>query len=129
MATFTPNGPFDPKIRSNKLNLLKIIILKYWKLGAGKASAAIGFKKATEAIRKKPHISFKKPLFHLKCILKAAHSLKSLNFSEKVFKNNWNLYTSPTILNRSLHFSGNVFKKTRILWKSLTSLQKSLNFI
>jgi hypothetical protein len=33
-----------------------------------KDSAAIGFKKTTEGSPKKPHITLKKPVFHLKCI-------------------------------------------------------------
>jgi hypothetical protein len=47
--------------------------------------------------------------------------LRSLNFSEKIFNNNWNLYKSPKFLNRCLYFSGNVLilnlKKPPLLWK------------
>jgi hypothetical protein len=51
-------GPRNMKINGN---------FKEVEAGAGrgqKASAAIGFIKATEILRKKPHITLKKLLFH-----------------------------------------------------------------
>jgi hypothetical protein len=56
-------------------------------------------------ISKKASHHFKKASIPLKMYL------KSLNFSENIFKNNRNLYKSPTFLNRSLNFSENAFKK------------------
>jgi hypothetical protein len=68
----------------------------------------------------------KKASIPLKMYFKNPHNpWKGLNFSEKVFKNNWNLYKSPTFLNRSLHFSGNVFEKPHYLFKIIVIFIKS----
>jgi hypothetical protein len=60
-----------------------------------------------------------KSLNSSKNVLKPRYPWKSLNSSEKVFRNNWNLYKSPTFLNRTLHFSENAFKKPRYRYKIL----------
>jgi hypothetical protein len=49
---------------------------------------------------------------------------KSLNFSEKVLKNVWNLYKNPKFLNRSFNFSRSVFKKPRYHYKILILILK-----
>jgi hypothetical protein len=72
-----------------------------------------------------PHITLKN-LYSTKNVFKKPRNpWKILNLSEKIFKNNWNLYKSPTFLNRSLHFSRNVFQMSS---KFLTFLNESLHF-
>jgi hypothetical protein len=57
--------------------------------------------------------SLKKPQFHLKMYLKSFAILEKVSISS--LQNNWNLYKSPTFLNKSLYWSGNVFEM--LLWK------------
>jgi hypothetical protein len=84
-----------------------------------KSFKAIGFIRATETLQKKPHITLQK--HH--------NPWKSLNFPETVVKYSWNLYKSPTFLIRSLHFSENVFKNLVILTKASHLLTKASTFL
>jgi hypothetical protein len=54
--------------------------------------------------------------------LKSLANLKNLNFSEKVFNNNYDLYKILLFLNKRLHFFENVFKKPQNLSMKKTSI-------
>jgi hypothetical protein len=89
------------------------------KPGAVKKPSRQKFYKSHRVLRKKPHFTLKSHNFTKNVFKKKRNPWKSPNYSEKVFNNNWNLFSSLAFLNRRLHFYRNVFKKPRYLYNIL----------